>query len=462
MTPKMKTKFASSTGRDFRLPRQDGSINFSLRAPGYKVALLLAIGIPAAVLAIKATHIAMAARLASRLNTGDLRRAIALDPGNAAYDNKLGLVCSYSLDRGNLCDAVKFLRKATKLNPRKALYWSDLAEACDMSNDPVCSNPAVEKALSLSPMTPLFEWRAGNHYLQMGHTSDALAHFRRLLALDGAYAQPVFRITLSALGDPEKVYQNLLPAGASPQLKLAYLDFVSTHRDLAFANQLWKQIASDRLSCKFSDVKVYLADLLGAGDVSQATRVWGDLEKAGVVSKPAVKKNVNLVYNGGFEHAPLNAGFGWHDQKTRYVETDFRDPSAYQGSRCLRVDYAAGQNLASEPVYELVPVEPCQSYHLRGYVSSDGISSHSGPRLRVLDVECPACLNVSTATTVGTTPWHLVTLNFTTGPRTRVIRLSVWRPRSRTFPMEISGSFWLDDVSIEARNSMPKGTASTR
>jgi hypothetical protein len=30
------------------------------------------------------------------------------------------------------------------------------------------------------------------------------------------------------------------------------------------------------------------------------------------------------------------------------------------------------------------------------------------------------------------------------------VRVSVWRPRSRVFLMEISGSFWLDTVSIRA------------
>ncbi|MEJ2009480.1 MAG: hypothetical protein P8Z30_15215, partial [Acidobacteriota bacterium] len=209
-------------------------------------------------------------------------------------------------------------------------------------------------------------------------------------------------------------------------------------------------------------VEPYLDRLLGAGDIPQAKKVWRVLERAGVIARPAVGGVRNLIYNGGFEHTPLNAGFGWRVPNTPYVETDFRDPSAHQGSRCLRVDYAAGQNPESEPVYELVPVEPRQCYRLRAYARSDNITSRSGPRLRVVDAECPACLSVSTGTTVGTTSWHLLTLNFTTGPRTRLIRLSVWRPRSRTFPMEISGSFWLDDVSLEAVNRMPKETASIR
>jgi hypothetical protein len=168
----------------------------------------------------------------------------------------------------------------------------------------------------------------------------------------------------------------------------------------------------------------------------------------------------NLVYNGRFNHLPLDAGFDWRDPNTQYVETDFQDPYGERDSTCLRVDYAAGKNLESEPVYEFVPVMPNHSYRLQADVRTDSVTSDSGPRLRVLDPVCPECLNVSTETTVGTTPWHQLTLDFTTGAQTRLVRLSVWRIRSRTFPMEISGSFWLDNVSITPLSTRPNEVAS--
>lgn len=421
--------------------------------------LVLVVGIPAAVLAFKAFQTAEAARLASGTRIEDLQQAITLDPGNAAYYHKLGLVYAYSLNHADLPVAVRFLRKAAELNPREAVYWADLDQVCDMLNDTSCSDTAVKQTLILSPMTPRLEWLAGNHYIQTGHTGKALEHFRRLLFLDDTYAQPVFRICLRLVGNPQTVYQKVLPSGASPQMKLAYLDFLSAHGDLGLANRIWSETVSGGTAFQFPEVRPYLDRLISANAIRQATNVWHVLEQAGIIPSSSAK---NIVYNGGFEHVPLNAGFGWRAPNTPYVETDFSDPSAYQGSRCLRVDYAAGQNLESEPVYELIPAEPDQVYQLRAYVRSDDITSQSGPRLRVVDPQCPACLNVFTQTTVGSTPWHPLTLDFTTGPGTRVIRISVWRLRSRTFPMEISGSFWLDDVSIEAMNSKGKETVSGR
>lgn len=427
-----------------------------------RVLVLLAVGIPALMLSLKVTRVARAARIGKRLDIDDLQRAITLDPNNPVYYQRLGFVYAFGLDHVDLAKAKSYSRVATELNPHRASYWSDRAVVCDSVGDADCAARALRRALSLSPMAPRLEWLAGNHYLQAGQPEQAMGYFRRLLALDETYAQPVFQVCLSAVEDPEAVYQQVLPPTKEPQLKLAYVNFLSEHGDMKIANRIWSQISSEGLSCKFSDVGSYLQRLCDTGEMQQATWVWKDLERAGVVRAAGIGKSRNLVYNGGFELTPLNAGFDWCALDTPYVEADFQAPSAYQGSRCLRVDYAAGQNLESEPVYELVPVGPHRMYRLTAYVRSEGITSDSGPRLRVQDPECPSCLSVSSPTTVGTTAWHPVKLDFTTGANTHVIRLSVWRPRSWTFPMEISGSFWLDDVSLEAINSMPREVVSTR
>ncbi len=156
------------------------------------------------------------------------------------------------------------------------------------------------------------------------------------------------------------------------------------------------------------------------------------------------------MFNGGFEQPPLGAGFDWRSQPSSYVSVDFADASPYEGAHCLRVDFPVGQNDEFEPVYQILPVVPNQAYTLAAYVRSRDITSDSGPRLRVTDPDCPSCLDASTDTTVGSTPWHTVTLRFSAGPQTQAVRVSVWRPRSRVFPMEISGSFWLDAVSVRA------------
>lgn len=454
-------KVVSKGGRLLTGLVQAGEVRIPLKSLASRLGLLLLVFIPVLVIAFQGARIALAAHFAARHDAAGLRDAIRLDPGNAGYDDQLGLVCAYSLDQSSLAEAVRYLRNSTALNPRKAIYWSDLAEVCDSINDTTCSDRAVQRALRLSPTTPRLEWRAGNHYLQTGRTDEAFRCFCRLLALDGAYAQPVFEISLRVAGSPYTVLQKVVPPGGPFRLKLAFLDFISAQGDMDFANQFWGGISSRRFECRFAEVKPYLSCLFTSGNIRQAVAVWHTLEKAGVIPESADATEGNLVYNGQFSHAPLRAGFGWHAPDTPDVETDFQDPSFYHGSRCLRVDYVAGHNRESTPVYQLVPVASGQSYRLQAEVRSQGISSASGPRLRVTDVNCPDCLNALTPSTVGTTPWHKVSLDFIAGPKTRLVRLSVWRPRSWSFPMEISGSFWLDNVSITVLHPAPKGAVST-
>jgi hypothetical protein len=439
----------------FRL-MQSGDIIFPLRSTASRLVLILLVVTPGVLLGFQVVRIAQAAGFGNRLDVPHLRHAIALDPGNADYDHQLGLIYAYSFDQADLPEAVRYLRRATELNPLKAQYWSDLAEVCDTINDATCADHALKRALMLSPATPRFEWKAANHYLQTGRTDEALKQFRRLLTLDETYAHPVFQLSLRAVGDPQTILNDVMPAGTQTRLKLACLVDASARHYIDFADQIWKQVLSEGTAFKFAEVRPYLENLFSAGDIQQATLVWCQLERAGVVPVNTGGDDQNLVYNGRFDHAPLGTGFDWRTSDTPYVETDFNDSSAYRGSRCLRVDYAAGRTLESEPVYELVPVVPRQSYRLRAEIRSENINSDSGPRLRVMDPKCPSCLNVSTTTTVGTTNWHELALAFTVPSHTQVVRLSVWRARSWTFPMEISGSFWLDDVSITPIDLAPR------
>ena len=126
-------------------------------------------------------------------------------------------------------------------------------------------------------------------------------------------------------------------------------------------------------------------------------------------------------------------------------------------SVCLRIEFTVSRNEEYMPLYQLVPVAPNQAYLLTAYVRSQDITSDSGPRLQVLDPFHSNGPNVMSETTVGTTPWHQISLKFCTGPDTKLVQLSVIRVRGRTFPTEITGSFWLDTVVLKPLGSGGEG-----
>ena len=125
-----------------------------------------------------------------------------------------------------------------------------------------------------------------------------------------------------------------------------------------------------------------------------------------------------------------------------------RTEGVHTGKHCLRIDFTVSRNEEYMPVYQFVPVVSNQAYLLTAYVRSQDITSDSGPRLQVLGKVPPRGPNGVSETTVGTTPWHPISLKFCTGPDTKLVELSVIRVRGRTFPTEITGSFWLDNVVL--------------
>jgi hypothetical protein len=191
----------------------------------------------------------------------------------------------------------------------------------------------------------------------------------------------------------------------------------------------------------------YVDRLLDNLEYDQAKQVWTDLQSKGLIS--ANKPTGELVFNGSFTEKPLNGGFDWRLREQPYLYLDVARPASCQEDSCLYVNFTVPQNLEYEPAYEIIPVKPHQLYSLSAYVRSQDITSDSGPRLRVADPQCAACLSVMTPPVVETRAWHKVELTFITGAHTQVVKLSVFRPRSRVFPMEISGEFWLNSVSIK-------------
>jgi len=425
----------------------------SLEAGWGRALLVVAAGLAAAALAGESARVAVAAKLGESLDLAKLQTALRLDPGNPELHRRLGQAYLFVMENLDPVEGVKHFRRATELNPGLAPAWADLGSACDLVRDTSCADGAFERALGLNRQSAELEWLAGNHYLLTERNDAALEHFRRLLELGPRYATPTFALCLRVLKDPEVIARRVLPdASKDVTLALALVNFLTLNDKEDDAYRVWSETAARSRRFDFTRVKPYLDGLEERGHYQEAVSVWRDLERLEVVPRGGAEAR-DLIYNGDFEWTPLEAGLDWQARKELYLATDFRDSTAYQGRRSLRLDFTVARNTEHEPVFEVVPVASRQSYELTAYVRSEDIASDSGPRLRVVSLGGAPGLDVSTAMTVGTTAWHRVEARFTTGDETRFLRLSVWRPRSRTFPPEIRGSFWVDAVRLEALNS---------
>jgi hypothetical protein len=299
-------------------------------------------------------------------------------------------------------------------------------------------------------MVPYYHQLAAESYLGKNRLDESLAQFRRLLELDPIYATDTWAALLTVF-EPDVIFQKVAISMDSMG-QAGYVDFLSAQGENDAAYRIWSFVAANPGPFPLSSVQPYLERLISLGRIEEAAHVWQDLEHRGIVKRSDLEEKDNLVFNGGFEQLPLNAGFDWRSGSTNYLALDFAASGAYHGAHSLRVDFTVGSNNEYEPVYQIVPVHSNRTYSLKAYVRSQDITSTSGPCLRVSDVQQRGFEDAISETTVGTTEWHPVSLSFSTGPETQSVRLSLWRPRGRIFPMEITGSFWLDAVTLECKD----------
>jgi hypothetical protein len=296
-------------------------------------------------------------------------------------------------------------------------------------------------------MHPGFIWGLANYFLRVGENEKALDGFAQHLRLVPSAREETFGLISRGIHDPMLIWEKVVHASGDPETELAYLDFYRKRDAQADTSPLWAEVMAEGKPFSASAAMPYVDRLLDNLEYDQAKQVWTDLQSKGLIS--ANKPTGELVFNGSFTEKPLNGGFDWRLREQPYLYLDVARPASCQEDSCLYVNFTVPQNLEYEPAYEIIPVKPHQLYSLSAYVRSQDITSDSGPRLRVADPQCAACLSVMTPPVVETRAWHKVELTFITGAHTQVVKLSVFRPRSRVFPMEISGEFWLNSVSIK-------------
>ena len=416
---------------------------FSLRRRWRAALFLVVVFVPGIWLIVTLARAGLAGTWGDSLEVPTLKRALALDPANPEWHYNLGTAYLWA-QGGNPTAAAEELRVATRLNPQIAMYWSALAEACYAAGDAGCADEAFARAARLAPANPRMAWQAGLHYAITRRPAEAVRHLQRLLRLEPWQASPAFAMLLRAGADARFVWRELV-SSAAPEVRLEFLSFLLSHATPGLAERFWAEMVEARTALPQAAATRYVEELLRCRRYHAVAEVWAYLRQRGVV---AANPGSNLVYNGGFEQPALREGFDWHLQPQTYLSVDTADREAHSGGRALRLDFTVPDNSEYEPAYQFVPVVPGQTYMLSAWTRAEHIASDSGPRLRVEDPQCPACLSIASEGTVGTQGWRRAEAQFTAPASAEVIRLSVWRPRSRSFPMEISGQFWLDDVSL--------------
>jgi tetratricopeptide (TPR) repeat protein len=398
--------------------------------------------LPLSFLVFKTVRIVVAQEKSYSIEPETIEKAIVMDPVNPYLHFALGRIMLLGSDPGAQASAEQEFQKAVSMNPGSATYWGGLGKGCYSAGNQDCADTAFRKAQQLAPSNPQFAWQAAVNDVVSGQSKAAIEQLDTFLQLQPDGREQAFQLLMRGFHDPDIVWNGLLGSSADISSKLQFLDYLAAEKNFESTEEYWSQLTATKTLTPVTAVSSFVDKLLDGGRYEQAAAVCRYAEA------PEARGTQDLVFNGGFEQDPLEAGCDWRFLQQPYITLDFSDRSAHRGNRAFRLDFSVPQNYEYELAYQYVPVVPGQTYQLSAYIKSQEITSDSGPRLRVQDPECRTCLDVSTPGTTGTTDWHLVETTFITDPATKMISLSIWRPRGRSFPMEIEGQVWFDDISI--------------
>lgn len=388
----------------------------------------------------------------------NLLRAVRLDPSNADYHLRLGRLFQYSLADLDSARATEHFRKATQLSPYNPQAWLDLGAALEFQGKTAEAEACLRRADFMAPRLPAFQWAIGNFFLLHGNVDDAFRHFKIVLTGSSQYDQILFSTAWKASGDADKILEQLIPNQV--RTELPYLYFLVGQERFTEAQDVWKRIASSPEPFAAIQASAYMEHLIGAHRPAEAYQVWSDLRRKGLIPANYEATSKNLLMNGDFEEEVLHMGFDWQIIPLEGVYAGIDRSTFHSPGSSLVIQFSGKQNLAYGHVYQYVKVAPGHSYRLQGFMKSEGITTDSGPCLEVRDAYDPNVLEKLSEDLEGTTrSWTLVTVDFTTGPKTELIVVSVTRPPSRKLDNLIAGKVWLDDLTL---TTSPAETAPTR
>lgn len=373
-------------------------------------------------------------------------RGANLSPGNAEAWDRLGEALTSNFDSADPVRAISFLQRAVKVDPRSAHDWLDLAQAYEIIGNASQADSAYEQAQRDYPISAEVSWKYGNFLLRQAKTDEGLREVHRALVTDPTLTPLALSRIWDADPDVQVILNDALPPGE--QARFQALDFFAGRHDQPAALQIWRDIAATAKAKPISihDAFFFLQQLISEDQSATAEKVW--LETLAAARWPAmIPTDGSLVWNGGFEEPIVNGGLDWRlDQVAgAYISVD--SAIHHSGERSLRVDFTGGVNLDFSNVYEWVPVDPSEHYVFKYFMRTDSISTESGMRFEIEDLNDNG-VNVLTPELTGTNSWTPVRTEFATGQNTHFLVIRLRRLPSRLFDNKLSGTVWVDDVTL--------------
>ncbi len=381
----------------------------------------------------------------TNLSKESLLKAIRLNPSNPDPFFRLGIFYQWDFRNIDLKESLKYLKQAIGRNPLEQQYYLNLAKILYRMGEKNASEQALEKAILVFPVSYQGRWVSGNLLLQQGVIEKALPHFTYILMHYPNRSSLVYDVLFRAINDTDFILEKLVPKDASSMNQ--YLVYLYEIGDQESAKKAWEKKASYGIKNGRNETLRQIEFLITHGDLNEAFHIWRSRLQEEGLSTPS---DGNLIINGGFETKEiLGGGFDWKMINVPGAEVSFDHSIAFEGKSSLKIVFNGKENVDFRHVYQFVALKPNSEYVLKAHMKTSAVTTKSGLKLEISGVG-PAFYGASEGL-IGENGWRELMVAFRTPPQSQGGVVRVRREKTDKFDRFISGTVWLDNVSLTER-----------
>ena len=376
--------------------------------------------------------------LGDRPTLGSLRAATRLVPDNADYHYRLGRY--YDLVARDETAAMAQYQLAVRFNPYDSRYWLGLADIYQALGDATSQSRAIERAIAVDPTTPDLAWEAANLYLAQGETEKAMHEFHVVLESSPDKFPLAIYMCWRVSPDVDALLHGVIPPSVDSYLY--FLSFLMSKQETEGTLKVWDALFRLHQPVDMQQVFEYIRYLLLHREADEAPLVWKQATSLVGLGAYLPSSN-NSVVNGSFSLDVLNGGFDWQYRKQSSVTLTLDTNELHDGHRSLSITFD-GPGIPDAGIYQLIAVRPNTTYQFSGYYRNNEIDGAGGPHFALQDMYTPVTYFIGPELK-DAPEWKNASGEFTTGPDTKILVLSVPRVPSGS---PIRGKLWIADFRL--------------
>ena len=322
-------------------------------------------------------------------------------------------------------------------NPER---WCDAGEALQRAGSIDKASACFATAMVLGHDDPSVLLRSADYYFQNHQNSRALELTSRVLEKTPSYDSQIFEAyQQNKLAVGEVLGRGLPKAARAHEAYLRWLMEAGTVGDVmaAWNTASARGYAGTPLANDYVDflVKNQRAEL-----AAQAWAVYAGARRGGYLRS-------TWLFNGDFEFDWSGSTLDWRSYPIAGVEVVIDTNVAHSGTRSLRIHFGGQDNVEFHHIDQIAPVTP-GLYRFSAYVRTDHLTTDQGLAFHIFDPGAARRLDVQTPQVTGTNGWTRLEQSFCVAATTKLIEVQAIRLASWKFDNKITGTAWIDSVSL--------------